>query len=113
MKTRNLLLCVLLLGAPLAYADSSEGARIANEAEAKQTAQMKKVAEAQKKLKDKFDKADVDHDGKLTEAEAKAGMPKVYAHFKEIDKGAKGYVTIDDIRTYIGDQYRLMKSLAQ
>jgi hypothetical protein len=113
MKPRDLMLCLFVFAAPLAHSESSDGARVAEQAEAKETAQLKKAAEAQKKLQAKFDKADVDHDGKLTEAEAKAGMPKVAARFKEIDKGAKGYVTLEDIRTYVGDQLKLMKSLAQ
>jgi hypothetical protein len=52
--------------------------------------------------KEAFDKrfadADVNHDGKLSKDEAKAGMPKVYEHFDEIDSGKTGFVTKEQIR---------------
>jgi Ca2+-binding EF-hand superfamily protein len=50
-------------------------------------------------IDDRFAAADTDHDGKLTLDEAKQGMPRVAAHFAEIDKDKKGYVTADEIRT--------------
>ncbi|MDE2362598.1 MAG: EF-hand domain-containing protein [Hyphomicrobiales bacterium] len=51
-------------------------------------------AEVQKR----FAAADKDHDGSLTLAEAKAGMPRVAKNFDMIDRGKKGYVTLDDIK---------------
>ena len=46
----------------------------------------------------KFAAADVDHDGKLTLEEAKAGMPRVAKNLDKIDTGKKGYVTADQIK---------------
>jgi len=48
-----------------------------------------------------FAKADVNHDGHLTRAEAQAGMPRVYAHFHEIDRDKKGFVTLEQIRAFL------------
>jgi len=45
----------------------------------------------------KFKAADKNHDGKLTLAEAQAGMPRVAAHFSYIDSQGRGYVTLDQI----------------
>ena len=45
----------------------------------------------------KFNAADKNHDGKLTLAEAQAGMPRVAAHFSYIDSQGRGYVTLDQI----------------
>jgi Ca2+-binding EF-hand superfamily protein len=46
----------------------------------------------------RFAAADKDGDGKLTPEEAKAGMPRVSKNFSKIDKGSKGFVTIEDIK---------------
>jgi Ca2+-binding EF-hand superfamily protein len=48
-------------------------------------------------MKQQFNAADSNGDGKLTREEAKAGMPFVYKHFDEIDTSKKGYVTVEDI----------------
>ena len=45
----------------------------------------------------KFNAADKNHDGKLTLAEAQAGMPRVAEHFSYIDSQGRGYVTLDQI----------------
>jgi len=48
---------------------------------------------------ERFQRANVTHDGKLTLDQARAaGMHMIVAHFGQIDVGHKGYVTIDDIR---------------
>jgi len=49
-------------------------------------------------IDERFSEADTDHDGKLTLDEAKQGMPRVAAHFAEIDKDKKGYVTANEIK---------------
>lgn len=46
----------------------------------------------------RFAAADKNHDGKLTLAEAQAGMPKVAANFDMIDTEKRGYVTLDQIK---------------
>ncbi len=55
-------------------------------------------AKSDKEIEDKFKAADKDNDGKLTLAEAKAGMPRVAKGFDKIDKDKKGYVTVDQIK---------------
>ncbi|MFP6556748.1 EF-hand domain-containing protein [Paraburkholderia sp. B3] len=55
---------------------------------------------ALQKLQARFDAADTNHDGKLTLAEAQAGMPRVAKNFDQIDADHKGYVTLDDIERY-------------
>ncbi len=58
---------------------------------------------AQGSLKDrmidqKFAAADKNHDGKLTLAEAQAGMPRVAANFDKIDSKKLGYVTLEQVK---------------
>ncbi len=48
----------------------------------------------------RFAAANTTHDGHLTEAQAKAGLPAVYRHFQDIDTEHKGYVTTADLKTY-------------
>jgi Ca2+-binding EF-hand superfamily protein len=47
---------------------------------------------------DRFKKADANSDGKLTKAEADAGMPRVGKNFDAIDANKDGFVTQDEIR---------------
>lgn len=49
-----------------------------------------------------FAAADKDGDGKLTLDEAKAGMPRVASSFDKIDKEAKGYITVDQLKMAVG-----------
>jgi hypothetical protein len=51
-------------------------------------------------IEDEFVKADGDADGKISKAEAAQGMPIVDEFFAEMDVGADGYVTMDDIREH-------------
>jgi hypothetical protein len=53
----------------------------------------------------RFAAANTTHDGHLTEAQAKAGLPAVYRHFGEIDSEHKGYVTTADLKAYDHAQY--------
>ena len=54
-------------------------------------------AKLNQELAAKFKAADVNRDGKLTLAEAKVGMPRVAAHFSDIDTQNRGYVTLEQI----------------
>lgn len=45
-----------------------------------------------------FKAADKDGDGKLTQAEADAGMPRVAKNFGRIDKDKKGYITLEELK---------------
>lgn len=49
-------------------------------------------------IAERFAAADTNHNGKLTLAEAQAGMPRVAAHFDEIDTDHSGTVTLAEIK---------------
>ncbi|QWD21519.1 EF-hand domain-containing protein [Polynucleobacter paneuropaeus] len=66
------------------------GGQITAQAQAQMSAEDKEIVA-------KFKAADKNHDGKLTLAEAQAGMPRVAAHFSYIDSQGRGYVTLDQI----------------
>ena len=55
------------------------------------------AARAQK-LEERFKAADKDGDGKLTKAEAEAGMPRLAKNFDRIDTDHKGYITLDQLK---------------
>lgn len=48
----------------------------------------------------KFARANTSHDGHLTLEQAIRGYITIARHFKAIDTGSKGYVTIDDVRAW-------------
>jgi Ca2+-binding EF-hand superfamily protein len=50
------------------------------------------------KLEERFKAADKDGDGKLTKAEAEAGMPRLAKNFDRIDTDHKGYITLDQLK---------------
>jgi len=56
-------------------------------------------ASRNKEIAERFAKCDTNHDGKLTLAEAKGCMPRIYDHFSYIDSANKGYVTVAQIQT--------------
>ena len=56
-------------------------------------------ASRNKEIAERFAKCDTNHDGKLTLAEAKGCMPRIYDHFSYIDTANKGYVTVAQIQT--------------
>ncbi|MRV74398.1 EF-hand domain-containing protein [Duganella sp. FT92W] len=54
------------------------------------------------KLRQRFNEADLDANGALTEEEArKAGLGYVANHFADIDTARSGKVTFDDLRNYM------------
>ncbi len=55
----------------------------------------------------RFEQANVTHDGHLTLEQAKAGYKSVARHFAAIDVDKKGFVTEDDIRAYNKAQHAL------
>lgn len=56
-------------------------------------------AEFVARLEEKFKAADADGDGKLSLAEAEAGMPHVADHFKGLDADGDGSVTLEELKT--------------
>ncbi len=61
---------------------------------------------AAQKLEERFNAADKDHDGKLTKAEAQAGMPRLAKHFDEIDTQKTGSLTLDQVKQYAAQQMK-------
>jgi Ca2+-binding EF-hand superfamily protein len=55
-------------------------------------------------LKSRFAAADKNGDGKLTREECQAGMPRIYRGFDKIDAGNKGYITLDQIVTFVASR---------
>ena len=52
-------------------------------------------------LKTNFAKADKNNDGKLTKDECAAGMPRIYRAYDRIDSEGRGYITLDEIITFV------------
>jgi Ca2+-binding EF-hand superfamily protein len=52
------------------------------------------------KIEARFNAADINHDGKLTLEEAKAGMPRVAKVFDRIDVEKKGYITLEQLQAF-------------
>ena len=55
-------------------------------------------ASKNREIAERFAKCDVNHDGKLTKAEANGCMPRIYSHFDYIDSSNKGYLTVAEIQ---------------
>jgi hypothetical protein len=63
-------------------------------------------ATMQQKVAARFAAADANHDGKLTLAEAQAGMPRIAAHFDEIDTAHAGYITEQQVEAFVAQHYQ-------
>lgn len=61
-------------------------------------------APSPQKIEARFKAADVNHDGKLTREEAKAGMPRVAKAFDKIDVEKKGYITLEQLQAFANRQ---------
>ncbi|NKJ46880.1 hypothetical protein CIC12_09030 [Burkholderia sp. SG-MS1] len=55
-------------------------------------------------LQTRFADANTTHDGKLTRAQAEAGMPRVAQHFDEIDTQKAGYITLPQIAAFMQER---------
>ncbi len=62
------------------------------------------AARVEAKAKQRFAAADHNHDGRLTPDEARDGMPRVASNFNAIDRDGKGYVTLQDLGSYVADR---------
>ncbi len=60
-----------------------------------------RVERMARQLQARFANANTTHDGKLTRAQAEAGMPRVAQHFDEIDTQKLGYVTLPQIAAFM------------
>lgn len=53
------------------------------------------------KLREKFDAADINHDGLLTRDEAAKGLPHAAKHFDEIDANHDGRLSVQEVAQYL------------
>lgn len=60
--------------------------------------QTAREARIEKALTQRFERADANHDGKLTLAEAQVGMPRVAKHFDQLDGNHQGYLTLAQLQ---------------
>lgn len=58
------------------------------------------------KVAARFAAADTNHDGKLTLAEAQAGMPRIAQMFDQIDVDHTGYITLAQIAAFAASHKR-------
>ena len=64
-----------------------------------------------KTAEQRFEEANTTHDGHLTEAQAQAAhMRGIAPHFAEIDKNRRGYVTLDEIRSWRAERRAARKA---
>ena len=64
-----------------------------------------------KTAEQRFEEANTTHDGHLTEAQAQAAhMRGIAPHFAEIDKSRRGYVTLDEIRSWRAERRAARKA---
>ena len=68
-----------------------------------------RAQEMKDKLSERFNAADADHDGRLTRLEAEGKMPRVAKNFDAIDVQKRGYVTIEQIAAFAGQQMKKRK----
>ena len=55
-------------------------------------------------LKSRFAAADKNGDGRLTREECQAGMPRMYRGFDRIDSDKKGYITLEQIISFVASR---------
>lgn len=65
--------------------------------------QSQRVEQVATELQKRFESADADHNGQLTKTEAQK-MPRVAKNFQQIDSAGLGYVTLDQIKTFVANQ---------
>ena len=63
-------------------------------------------------MQQRFEQANVTHDGHLTADQAKTGYKSIARHFAAIDQDKKGYITEADIRAFDKTQRTLHQQAA-
>jgi hypothetical protein len=81
---------ILKCSALIIFSAAVIGATISAHAQSQMSVRDKEIIE-------RFKAADKTQDGKLTLAEAQAGMPRIAEHFSYIDSQGRGYVTLNQI----------------
>ncbi|MFM0724135.1 EF-hand domain-containing protein [Paraburkholderia strydomiana] len=71
---------------------------------APQGANPQRMERMAQQLQTRFSNANTTHDGRLTRAQAEAGMPRVAQHFDEIDTQKAGYVTLPQIAAFMQER---------
>lgn len=79
-------------------------------ASAQQAGGGERVQKMRAELQKRFTSADVNGDGKLTRDEAQAKMPRIAAHFDEIDTAHTGTITLADIEGWLVRQAAARKA---
>jgi Ca2+-binding EF-hand superfamily protein len=102
---------VAALGLSLLVA-SAAMAQTADTTDSTASGKAEKLQEAKAKFDERFASADADHDGKLTPAEAKAGMPMVSKNFQAIDTNGDGFVTKPEILAFMQSRMAARKAAA-
>ncbi|GJG94976.1 EF-hand domain-containing protein [Cupriavidus pauculus] len=67
---------------------------------------MERTEQVLSQLQTRFANANTTRDGKLTRAQAQAGMPMVAKHFDEIDTHHVGYLTLPQIEAFMAQRMR-------
>lgn len=89
---RNILLLTTLGGL------FGAGLAAAEEATKRQRPSPEQRAERQQQAKERFNKIDANHDGKLSRDEAQQSAPKLAEHFDKLDANGDGQVTAEEMR---------------
>ncbi|HEX4479232.1 MAG TPA: EF-hand domain-containing protein [Rudaea sp.] len=63
------------------------------------------IEKAGAKMREKFDAADLDHDGLLTRDEAAKGLPRAAKHFDEIDVNHDGKLSMQEVAQYLRSKH--------
>lgn len=67
---------------------------------------MARTEQVLSQLQTRFANANTTRDGKLTRAQAQAGMPMVARHFDEMDTHHAGYLTLPQIEAFMAQRMR-------
>lgn len=69
--------------------------------QAQEPLDLARIEQLKTQLVQRFKQADTNGDGRLSRDEARNGMPRVYQHFDEIDASKQGFVTVEEIESFV------------
>ncbi len=70
----------------------------AEEATPRQRPSPEQRAQRQTQMKERWNKLDANHDGKISKEEAQQGAPKLAEHFDQLDANGDGQLTHEEMR---------------